>query len=269
MRQGSIAVGVAAAGVAAGILSLSFAHRGSNSFAGSSVAGGVALLSAGWTLLGIGLAVAVLRRGGRLGALLAAAGFAWLLLEWNNPEVGPALAFTLGTVLYAACPAIVGHSVLAFPDGRLGSWIPRAAVAGAYVASVLMLGLLPAFLFDPAQDCGDCPRNLLLIAGHPTGYADLNRAGLWAATVAVSVLALLAALKLVRSSPAARRSGWLVLGAGTVYLALAAATFAASLGHDFLWPGSLERHLWRAQAVALVGVVLGVGWAWVRADRRR
>ena len=132
-----------------------------------------------------------------------------------------------------------------------------------------MLGLLPAFLFDPSHACGDCPRNLLLIVGSSSGYADLNRVGLWAATVSISALAALAVLALVRSSPAARRSGWPVLGAGAVYLALAAATFAASLEHGFLWPGSLERQLWRAQVVALVGVVLGVGWGWVRAARRR
>jgi signal transduction histidine kinase len=266
----AIAIGVAAAGVAVGALSLSFARNGpAYSFAGTSAVGGLALIAAGSALITTGLASGVVRRRHRLGVLLAAAGFAWFLLEWNNPQIGSALAFTVGTVLYAVCPALVGHAVLSFPDGRLDSRIQTVVVATAYFATVFVLGLLPAFLFDPGQGCGQCPRNLLLVTGRASAYAEVNRAGLWLATVSLSALAVLVLLKLVRSSAAARRSGWIVLASGAAYLSLAAAMLAASLHHRFLWPGSLERQLWRVQAVALVGVVLGVGWVWVRAARRR
>lgn len=67
----------------------------------------------------------------RSGALLATAGLAWFLLEWNNPEIGSSLAFTLGLCLYSACPPLVGHTVLVYPGGRLGVWVERGAVAVA------------------------------------------------------------------------------------------------------------------------------------------
>jgi signal transduction histidine kinase len=270
MARAAIAVGVAASGIAVGIASLWFARRGPDySFAGTSVAGRAGLAAVGWALIAAGLAWVVAGRGARVGAVLAAAGFAWLLLEWNNPAVGWASAFTIGLVLYACCPALVAWAVLAFPGGRLGSWVERAGLLGAFVATTLLLGLLPALFFDPGSGCGACPRNLLLISGRPDWYADLNTGGLWLATVSASALAVLVAWKLARLSVAARRSGWVVLGAGAVYLALTAAVYAASLEHGFLWPGSLERRLWRGEAVTLLAVVLGLGWSWSKAERRR
>ena len=168
-------------GAAAGVLSLDVARDDpSRWFAAASTVAGLSFLAAGWALIGVGLAFWLRRPGNRFGPLLATAGFAWFLLEWNNPGVGSALVFTAGLCLYAACPPLAGHAVLAYPGGRLGSGLEGLAIAIAYVGGLLVLGLLPALFFDPqSQGCNECPRNLLAVSDDPGRWADLNRVGLY------------------------------------------------------------------------------------------
>ena len=73
-------------------------------------------------------------RAGRFGPLLTAAGFAWFLPEWNNPAIDSSLAFTIGLCLYAACPPLVAHAVLAYPSGRLGSHTERGVASLTWAA---------------------------------------------------------------------------------------------------------------------------------------
>ena len=54
-----------------------------------------------------------------------------------------------------------------------------------------------------------------------------------------------------------------------MYLGLVTATYVASLDRGLLWNGTLERRLWLGEAVALGGIVVAVGWGWVRARRAR
>ena len=271
MRRAPLAVAVTGLGIAVAVVSVRVAQRDATySFAGTAVLGRVALLGAGFALVAGGLAFWVGRAASACGLVLAAAGFAWFLLEWNSDGVASSLAFTAGLVLYASCPPLVGHAALAFPSGRLSSPLERVVVATAYVGTLLVLGLLPALVFDPvAEGCGDCARNLLLVTARPSTAHHLARAGVWLGVGWAFALALLVALKATRSSAAARRSGWLVLGAGAVYLGLVGATYAAWIRHGRLWNGELERRLWLGQAVALVGVVLGLAWSWTRARRGR
>ncbi len=271
MRRAPVALAAAALAVAAGLFSLAVArNEPALSFAGTSVFGRVALLGPALALVAAGLAFWLRRAESAFGPLLAAGGFGWLLLEWNSPGVASSLGFTAGLVFYASCAPFVGHAVLVFPGGRLSSRIERVAVGVAYGVTVLVLGLLPTLFFDPvAEGCGDCARNLLLVSGRNATADRLVRSGVWFGLVWAFVLALLAAFKGVRSSAAARRSAGLVWTAGAVYLGLVGAMYAASLRRGLLWNGALERRLWFAQAVALVGVVLGVAWSWARARRGR
>ena len=181
MGRQATAVAISALGAAAGVFSLDVARDDpSRWFAGTSTVAGLAFLAAGWALIGVGLAFWLRRPGNRFGPLLATAGFAWFLLEWNNPGVGSALAFTVGLCLYAACPPLAGHAVLAYPGGRLGSGLERLAVAIAYAGGLLVLGLLPALFFDPqAQGCNECPSNLLAVSDDAGLWTDLNRVGLY------------------------------------------------------------------------------------------
>jgi signal transduction histidine kinase len=269
MRRVAIAVGVSGLAVVAGLFSLDVARDDPGFwFAGTSGTAGAAFLVAGWALVACGLAFWGRRPASCVGPLLAAAGFAWFLLEWNNPGIGSSLAFTVGLCLYAACPPLVAHAALAYPSGRLSSHVERGVLAASFVASVVVVGVLPALLFDPeAQGCAQCPRNLVNLADNSEAVRELNRAGVYLGLVWAIALAVLLALKLARRSRALLRTSGPVLAAGVVYVSLVAAVFAASLDDGLLSNGTLERRLWFGQAIALVLLTLGVGWSWLRGRR--
>jgi signal transduction histidine kinase len=271
MRRVAIAVGVSGLAIVAGIYSLEVAQDDPSFwFAGTSGTAGVAFLVTGWTLVACGLASWARRPASRFGPLLAAAGFAWFLLEWNNPGIGSSLAFTVGLCLYAACPPLVAHAALAYPGGRLSSHLERAVLAVAYAGSVVVLGVLPALLFDPeAQACSQCPHNLVDIADSAAGVSDLNRLGVYLGLAWAIALAVLVALKLARGSGASLRASGPVFAAGAAYVALVAGLFAWSLDEGLISNGTLERRLWFGQAAALVAMTLGVGWGWIRGRRAR
>lgn len=271
MRRAAIAVGVSALAIGAGVFSLHVARDDPGFwFAGESGTAGVALLVAGWALVACGLTFWLRRPANRFGPLLAAAGFAWFLLEWNNAGIGSSLAFTVGLYLYAACPPLVAHAALAYAGGRLSSHVERGVLAVAYVGSLAILGALPALVFDPdAQGCAQCPRNLIHVADSADGVRDLNRAGVYLGLAWGLALAVLLSVKLARSSNASRRASGPVFAAGAAYVALVAAVFAASLDDGLISNGTLERRLWFGQAATLVAMTLGVGWGWIRGRRAR
>jgi signal transduction histidine kinase len=230
----------------------------------------VALLGAGWALLACGSTFWGRRPGNAVGPLLVAASAGWFLAEWDNPGAGSAVVFTIGLALYATCPPLVGWAMLAYPSGRLASWGERASVALALTGAVLVLGVLPAFFFDPAsQGCAQCPNNLLLVTDEPEVAGDLSRAGVHLGLAWSLLLVAVAGWRLARSTTARRRVVAPVVIAGSAYLGLVAAGFATSLDRGFLGSGELERGLWLAQAGTLAVLALSVAWGWVRARRTR
>jgi signal transduction histidine kinase len=261
---------VGAAGLALGGLSLVIARdEPTFSFAGTAV-GGAALVIAGWAMLGGAVVFWARRPGNAVGTLLVASSAAWFIAEWDNPGVGSSPVFTIGLVLFAACPPVVGWAMLAYPGGRLTQRAERLAVASALAVGVIALGLLPTLYFDPAaQGCSQCPVNLVLLSGDPGRAADLAEAGLRLGVASVLGLAGVAAWRLARSSVARRRVVAPVILAGCAYLGLVAWTYTASLGRGFVATGGLERPLWLGQAAALTGVGLAVGWGRVRVGRTR
>jgi signal transduction histidine kinase len=226
-------------------------------------------LVAGFAVIACGLDYWRRRPGNRFAVLLAAGGCGWLLLEWNNPGVASPFVFTIGLVLYAAAPPLIAHALLTYPAGRLVR-IERAVVGAAYGGSLLLLGLLPALVFDPAaQGCSECPRNLALAHGNAGLYEDFNRAGIYLGLAwTVAVVALLG-WRLVRSTAALRGLIAPVVAAGTLYLGFVAAEFVASLGRGYLSNDPLDRRLWLGAALALVLLTVAVAWSWLRARRTR
>jgi len=270
MARGS-RLAVLTAGLAFGTLSVALARGEPDySFGGTSAFGGAAELIAGYALLAVGL-VAWARRGeGRLGMILLAASFAWFVLDWNNPGDGSAFIFTVGLVLYVAAPPIVAHAMLGYPTGRVRAWPNRLGLAVGYAGAVLLLGLLPALVFDPnAEGCAKCPRNLLLVNGDRGAYESFNRIGVDAGLAWALLLILLAVGGLLRSTPARRRLAAPVIIGGVAYLGLVAADFFHSLDRGFLSNDGVDRRLWLGEAAALCALALAVSWAWVRGRRTR
>src|SRR6266540_2081973 len=258
------------AGLALGAFSLAITRHDPFSFAETSLGGAVALVGAGWALLACALMFWGRHPGNTVGPLLAAASGAWFLAEWDNPGGGSAAVFTIGLVLYAACPPLVAWAVLAYPSGRLASWGERAAVAVAFAGAVLVLGLLPALFFDPAaQGCAQCPKNLLLVSNDFDLFEASNRVGVHLGLAWALLLIVVAGWRIARSSATRRRLVVPIVLAGSVYLSLVAASFATSLGRGFLGSGALERRLWLAQAAALAVLALAIAWGLVRARRTR
>jgi signal transduction histidine kinase len=268
MPRLAIAIATSALGVLAGVYSLGVARdEPAYWFAGGSRSGDAALLAAGWALIAAGVVYWLRRPRNPCGPLLAAAGFAWLVPEWNNAAIGSALAFTIGLVLSAAYPALVGHALLAYPGGTLSSRTERAVVASAYAGAAIVAGLAPALVFDPTGACGQCPRNLVLAWGRPGAADDLGRLGVSFGVAWAAALTLLVLLRLARAE--ARRGAGPVLLPGAVFLGLVAAELAASVDRGFVANGTLERRLWLSQAVALCAVAAGVLWGLTRGRRAR
>jgi signal transduction histidine kinase len=256
-------------GLACGALTLAIAHEDpAVSFAGRSDAAAVTSLAAGWALLAAGLATARRRAQSPTGPLLTGASFAWFVVEWNNPGVASAVVFTVGLALYASAPPLVAHAALAYTARPRVTTVERLALAAAYAGAILVLGVLPAFVFDPeAAGCADCPSNLLLVDSRPALAADLYESGVRAGLVWALALVAVLVVRVVRAPPALRQLAVPVLGCAAVYLALVAADLAHSLSRGMLGSDSTDRTLWFAQAGALVGLAAAVGWSWLR-DRR-
>jgi signal transduction histidine kinase len=271
VRQRLALASVLVCGLALGAFSLSVARSDPGySFGGASAFAGAAELLAGYSLLAVGV-VASARPGGRgIGAILVSAAIAGFLIEWNNPGAGSAFVFTVGLVLYVSAPPLVAHAVLAYPNGRVRSWLDGLGLAVAYAGAVLVLGVFAATVFDPgAQGCAQCPRNLVLVSANGGAYESLNRIGVWLGLFWSLLLIVLVIAGLVRSTPARRRVVTPVILAGCAYLGLVATAFAHSLERGYLSNDPLDRRLWLAEAVALCALALGATWSPVRARRTR
>jgi hypothetical protein len=265
-RRSATIVLLGGAAAALGVASVAIAHHSpAFSFGGDSTAASAAELAAGWALTGAGLALWARRPSGGFGLVLTAAGLAWFLVEWNNAGIGSALLFTIGLVASAVCPAVVGHAALAYPGAWPRAGVERWAVALAYAGAVIGLGVLPALSFDPpAQGCSDCPANLLSIGADPDAFSTLSRAGIRFGVVWAGLLAVLAAWRLLRASPARRRVVAPVLAPAGAYLALVALDYVHGAGRGFRSNDRADRRLWLGEAGALVALAAGVAWARTR-----
>jgi len=253
------------AGTAAGVESLAIARRSPGySFAATSGPAAALELAAGWALVLAG-SVAFRRPGRRaFGGVLALAGLAWFVSEWNNPGAGSAFVFTAGLVASAAAPVLVAHAVLRYPDRRLDP-AERVAVVAGYLGAVALEGFVPALLLDPAgYACSECPANLIAAAHAPAAHDNVLRAATYAG-IAWSVLLLCALGRgVVRSSPARRRIVAPILGAAMIYVAAAALDYLHSSERGYLSDDVVDRRLWIARGVLSIVIALATGWAFVR-----
>lgn len=178
----SLAACVAVAGTAAAVagalaLANGEARAQSTGLAATSIVAGCTFLAAG--------IVALLRQSAnRIAALMMTAGF--LLFANSLAQADSALPFTAGLVVGPLVAAVLGHLVLAFPDGRLRSRGERLAVAAAYIVGTV-LQLVMLMFMGPGQLSGcPCPDNLLLVRDDQALHSALM-SGQQVAGVAVAV----------------------------------------------------------------------------------
>jgi signal transduction histidine kinase len=234
-----------------------------------SPSGVAALLVPGLAAIVVALESLYRQRQDRSALLLALAGLASVLPELNVTGARPALAFTAGLVLAWAAPPLVGQLALSYP-ARMRTRSVRAVCAAGYLSTIVVLGLLPALVFDRIQaGCSQCAANLLLLHGSTSLEAPLARAGIAAALAWAMICLIMIALRLARATPAARRRLGPVLLPSAVFVGCFGAELALSLRRAFLATGSVDRGLWRGGQLALLTLAAGMASRRLRARRAR
>jgi signal transduction histidine kinase len=167
----------------------------------------LAIVAVAWAFFAAGLVAWSRRPANRLGPLMLAAAFALLLrqLRYDHDPLVFTVFFALGDVSYA----LVGHSVLAYPTGRLTDRAERALVKAGYAATLVfpLATLLfydasrPLLFFDPT------PReSLLVVAGDADVVEFLQKSFVVVLYgVLASLFIALIVRRLIRATPRARR----------------------------------------------------------------
>jgi signal transduction histidine kinase len=229
----------------------------------------VAAVAAAWALIAAGLMTWWRRPGNRTGPLATAAGLASLapaLIGWG---AGPSLLLTAALLLGGVAVPLALHAALAFPTGRLGSPLERAAIALAYLGGVLLWPALVVFT-DPVDDgCFRCANNLVGFARDRSAVEQLAGWNAWLAIASCAAVGGLAARRLV-TTPAARRT--LVGPALAGGLALAVAVSLAGVhvvrdGFESFEPATGALFMARSGAFALIAG--GLAWGLIRVRRTR
>ena len=144
-------------------------------------------LFVGWGWVGTGLFIWAREPENRVGMLMTATGFAWLVSLVGVSDIP--LLFTIGQALGSIFFVTALHMLLSAPEGRLHSRFERRLIASAYALTLLVL---PLYLFaDPqtAFDCDDCPENVLLISANDT-VVDILGGGLDAAALVLVIVVM-------------------------------------------------------------------------------
>jgi signal transduction histidine kinase len=157
----SALVGLAIAGVALGLLVLAAAVKGDLTEEREQPIG--VLLLIGWSFIGTGLFAWDRRPGNRIGALMTAVGFSWLLGGLAFSDV-PGL-FVAGSMIGSLPITILVHMVLSFPSGRLEGRLSKWIVGIGYFITVVYLPIPHLFLDTSNLDVCDfnCPPNPVLV----------------------------------------------------------------------------------------------------------
>jgi signal transduction histidine kinase len=207
---------LAAAGVLFGVADLALILN--SDFINARGAWGAGSLVLAWSFIGVGLFAWGRRPDNRIGMLMTATGFAWLVVAAGLSDLP--LVFTLGQVFGTVFFAIVLHLLLAFPTGRLQSVAERRLVAAAYLLTTVGAWALWLFADPDALDCTECPDNVVLIHSFPGLVTTLTTIlNLFGAALVAGVLVVLIR-RWRRATPAQRRFLVPVWSAGVAVLFL-------------------------------------------------
>jgi signal transduction histidine kinase len=200
---------------------------------------GAGVLVVGWGFIGVGLFAWARRPDNRVGMLMAATGFAWLVAAAGFSDLP--LIFTIGQVVAAIFFAVVIHLLLAFPTGRLQSALERRIVVAAYLLTTV--AVMPLWLFaDPAEwDCPECPDNVILVDANETLVSVIGTILNAAAVVLVGAVLIILLRRWRRATPSQRRLLVPVYSAGVAVITLLIVSVALQAGGlnrdalDVLW----------------------------------
>jgi signal transduction histidine kinase len=145
--------------------------------------------------------------GNRTGPLMVAIGFTWFIGNFRYAQV-PVVP-DVALVLRDVTNVLLIYLLLAYPSGRLTSWLHRIAVA---VAAVVLVG--PALLFALAGTPG------FTFMAVPTLQDPASLSAAVGVALALGVLLLLARRWLVASRPARRTLTPVMLGGGVTIAAM-------------------------------------------------
>ncbi len=166
-----------------------------------------AIVAVAWAFLFAGLVAWTRRPGNLVGPLMLAAGFALLLrqLRYSHDPLLFTVFFVLGELAYA----LVGHSVLAYPSGRVTDRAERALVKVGY-ATVLTVPLVTLFFYDASKPLlffDPTPRQSELLVSGSAQMVELLQKGLviWLYGVLATLFIVLILRRLASATPRARR----------------------------------------------------------------
>jgi len=202
----------------------------------------------GWSFVAVGLWGWVRWPARQLGALTIAVGFAWMLGALN--ESGSPLPYVTGELIRPLFIALLGHLLLAFPDGRVSGRWDRRVLASVYLAATLWP---PRFLVSPEPNpgCPACPANPIAVADSHVLFAGLS--------VLYQAVAVAAWLGVIASLVARRRTH-----SGAPRRALTAALCAAAAASLFFAATAAEtRPELHRLAEDLVAIGGAIAWSLV------
>ena len=195
------------------------------------------------------------RRSAWAGNLMIATGL--VLFVGTLTRSSASLPFTIGAAVGALPFAVLGHLILAFPDGRLHSRAERGLVIAAYITATA--GQVVMLMFMSFGDAG--PDNLLLVRDSMTVHAI----AMHGEQVVSLILALAAAVIVVgrvrRATAPMRRAIAPIAFTGALTMAL--------LGIVLLTPGESQTTLLSLDAIAFAAVPVAYLFGLLRARLAR
>src|SRR4051812_18170805 len=213
----------------------------------------------GWALVAGGMVAFARDADGRVGVLMFAAAFAWLLaaLRWSDAGGG---VQTVGLAAAEVWAAVLANLALAFPGGRLVGTVERVLVVVAYIVAVpvrltwmVLADQAVTFADEPLlhpAGCDSCPGSLLATGWAPGFARGLRWLDLVAAVAAAVGVCVMLVVHWRRGSEVARRGLAPVLGVGAATaVVLAVGTAARAVGRGDV--GRVLDWLWDACAIAL------------------
>ena len=158
---GRALIGLAIAGLVLGLLVLTAIVTSDHSESPATDAAFTLLI--GWSFIGTGLFAWYRRPANKIGALMAAVGFTWLLGGLIFANV-PGL-FVAGSIVGSLPITILVHMVLSFPSGRLEGRLAKWIVGVGYFITVVYLPIPHLFIDTTSLDAcaADCPPNPILV----------------------------------------------------------------------------------------------------------